>query len=70
MYRPQTKKRSIGGQIAAAMLAAFQGALTFTCKLDRSLDEVVDLEITPGVPIPRREWERYSPMIDDHPMHD
>lgn len=44
--------------------------LRFTCKLNRAGDEVVDIRFTPGAPIPRRDWEKYSLMIDDHPMHD
>lgn len=44
--------------------------LRFTCKLDQSLSEVVDLQLAAGAPIPRRDWEKYSLMIDDHPMHD
>lgn len=44
--------------------------LRFNCKLDQSLSEVVDLQFAAGAPIPRRDWEKYSLMIDDHPMHD
>jgi hypothetical protein len=44
--------------------------LKFICKLNRLLDQVIDIRIDPGALIPRRDWARYSLMIDDHPMHD
>lgn len=44
--------------------------LKFICKLNRLLDEVIDIRIDPGALIPRRDWARYFLMIDDHPMHD